>query len=48
VLAPGGRVLVEVGPTQAEAVAALFAAAGLARVTVHRDLDGRDRVVEAA
>ena len=48
VLATGGRVLVEIGPTQAEAVSALLAAAGLARVAVHRDLDGRDRVLEAA
>jgi release factor glutamine methyltransferase len=48
VLAPGGRVLLEVGATQAAAVAALLREAGFARVAVHRDLDGRDRVVEAA
>jgi release factor glutamine methyltransferase len=47
-LAPGGRVLVEIGPTQARAVTALLAAAGLVRATVHRDLDGRDRAVEAS
>ena len=46
-LAPGGRLMVEIGPKQGAAVAALFAAAGLAAVTIHRDLDGRDRVVAA-
>lgn len=46
-LAPGGRLLVEIGPTQGAAVAALFAAAGLADVRIHPDLDGRDRVVAA-
>ena len=46
-LAPGGRLLVEIGPTQGAAVAALFRAAGLAEVEVHPDLDGRDRVVAA-
>ena len=45
-LSPGGHVLVEIGPTQAGAVAALFAQAG-ARTQVIRDLDGRDRVVLA-
>ncbi|WP_315898483.1 peptide chain release factor N(5)-glutamine methyltransferase [Vannielia litorea] len=44
-LAPGGRVLVEIGPTQGAAVAALFEAAGLRDVAVRPDLDGRDRVV---
>ena len=46
-LRPGGRVLVEIGPTQAAAVAGFFRAAGLEDVTVHPDLDGRDRVVSA-
>ncbi|MBY0350840.1 peptide chain release factor N(5)-glutamine methyltransferase [Tabrizicola sp.] len=46
-LLPGGRLLVEIGPTQAAPVAALFAAAGLERVRVLPDLDGRDRVVVA-
>ncbi|MGI1661299.1 peptide chain release factor N(5)-glutamine methyltransferase [Palleronia sp. KMU-117] len=45
VLAPGGRVLVEIGPAQARAVAAMFRQAGLDDVAVHPDLDGRDRVV---
>lgn len=44
-LVPGGRLLVEIGWRQAEAVRALFTAAGFARVCVLRDLDGRDRVV---
>ncbi|MGR3504166.1 peptide chain release factor N(5)-glutamine methyltransferase [Pseudaestuariivita sp.] len=45
-LAPGGTILVEIGPTQARAVAALFAAQGFA-TNVLTDLDGRDRVVRA-
>ena len=46
-LAPNGRLLVEIGPTQGPAVAALFAAAGLAEIRILQDLDGRDRVVAA-
>ncbi|PTE23658.1 peptide chain release factor N(5)-glutamine methyltransferase [Cereibacter changlensis JA139] len=46
-LAPGGRLLVEIGPTQGRAVSALFAAAGLSGLRVEADLDGRDRVVLA-
>lgn len=46
-LMPGGRLLVEIGPTQGPAVAALFTQAGLAQVQVLSDLDGRDRVVSA-
>lgn len=46
-LAPGGWLAVEIGPTQADAVGALFAGAGLRGVGVRRDLDGRDRVVMA-
>ncbi|MCF1709973.1 peptide chain release factor N(5)-glutamine methyltransferase [Tabrizicola sp. J26] len=44
-LRPGGRILVEIGPTQGEAVAALFSAAGLASVAILPDMDGRPRVV---
>ncbi|PTE19299.1 peptide chain release factor N(5)-glutamine methyltransferase [Phaeovulum veldkampii] len=44
-LAPGGRLMVEIGPTQGPAVAAMMAESGLARVLVRPDLDGRDRVV---
>ncbi|WP_116131944.1 peptide chain release factor N(5)-glutamine methyltransferase [Tropicimonas sp. IMCC34043] len=46
-LAPGGRLLVEIGPTQGAAVAALLAAQGLDIRGVRADLDGRDRVVLA-
>lgn len=45
-LAPGGRLMVEIGPTQGAAVAALFAEAGLTQIRVRADMDGRDRVVE--
>jgi release factor glutamine methyltransferase len=48
VLAPGGRALLETGAGQGAAVAALMRAAGFARIAVHPDLDGRDRVVEVA
>lgn len=44
-LAPGGRLLVEIGPTQGAAVSALFLAAGLENIAVHADLDGRARIV---
>ena len=44
-LAPGGRVLLEIGPTQAAAVGALLEAAGCIDVATLPDLDGRDRVV---
>ena len=44
-LAPGGRVLLEIGPTQGAAVLALAAAAGLPGGRVLPDWDGRDRVV---
>lgn len=46
-LSPGGRLLVEIGPTQGPAVSALFAAEGLSGLRVEADLDGRDRVVLA-
>lgn len=46
-LAPGGCVMVEIGPTQAAAVSALLAGAGFEVVRVIQDLDGRDRVVVA-
>lgn len=42
-----GRLLVEIGPTQGQAVAALFAAAGLHDIRILLDMDGRDRVVTA-
>lgn len=44
-LAPGGRLMVEIGPTQAADVTAMMQAAKLTEITVIPDLDGRDRVV---
>ena len=46
-LLPGGRLLVEIGPTQGQSVAALFESAGLTATRIVPDLDGRDRVVFA-
>lgn len=45
-LAPGGRLMVEIGWRQARDVAAMMDAAGLTAVRIVPDLDGRDRVVE--
>jgi release factor glutamine methyltransferase len=45
-LAPGGRLLCEIGEDQAEAAAALLTEAGLTEVAIHQDLVGRDRIVE--
>lgn len=44
-LMPGGRLIVEIGPTQGQGVADLFARAGLAGIRILPDMDGRDRVV---
>lgn len=44
-LADNGRLIVEIGPTQAAQVTGLFAGAGLEDLQVISDLDGRDRVV---
>jgi len=44
-LATDGRIMVEIGPTQASAVSHLFAQAGLTNIQVIADLDGRDRVI---
>lgn len=46
-LAPGGCLMVEIGPSQAQAVSRLFAAQGLIRIATLQDLDRRDRVVVA-
>ncbi len=46
-LAPGGRVLMEIGPAQGASVSELLVEAGLRDIAVHPDLDGRDRVVSA-
>lgn len=46
-LAAGGRLMVEIGPSQGAAVSELMTRAGLRDVRVISDLDGRDRVVSA-
>lgn len=45
-LAPGGRVLLELGGDQASAIAATMEGAGLSDIRVHRDRDGDDRAIE--
>jgi len=45
-LAPGGLALFEIGAGQGAEVAALYRTSGFADVTLHPDLDGRDRVVQ--
>ena len=47
-LNPQGRLLVEIGPTQASAVCELFSAGGFDGITTLQDIDGRDRVVIGA
>lgn len=46
-LMSGGRLLLEIGPTQGAAVTALLAAQGLHNIRILQDFDGRDRVVAA-
>lgn len=46
-LMAGGRLILEIGPGQAEAVAALLTAQGFPAPEIRRDLGGRDRVVIA-
>jgi len=46
-LAPRGRLFLEIGPTQANAVCGLLTEAGLTGLEVIQDLDGRDRVIRA-
>lgn len=46
-LAPGGGAFIETGAAQAGAVSALFEENGLAVTSIHADLCGRPRVVEA-
>jgi release factor glutamine methyltransferase len=46
-LAPGGRLIVEIGWRQGPAVMALARAAGLDETALHTDLEGRDRVLSA-
>lgn len=44
-LIAGGRILLEIGPTQGAAVGALLSAKGFDAIQILPDLDGRDRVV---
>ncbi|WP_375692061.1 peptide chain release factor N(5)-glutamine methyltransferase [Pseudooceanicola sp. LIPI14-2-Ac024] len=46
-LAPGGTLMVEIGMAQGPDVVRIFSVAGLEDVTIHPDMDGRDRVVSA-
>ncbi len=46
-MAPGAWLMVEIGPTQSDAVAAIFAGAGLSVLRVIPDLDQRPRVILA-
>ena len=46
-LAPHGVLVVEIGETQGDAVAALARAGDFADVTIHQDLAGRDRILTA-
>jgi len=46
-LMPGGRLLLEIGPTQGAAVSGLLRSAGFEDLRVLPDMDGRDRVVAA-
>jgi len=45
--APGGRILLEIGPSQAAEVSRILAGTGLGGISVLRDFDARDRVVRA-
>ena len=44
-LSPGGRLMLEIGPTQAAAVTDMFRNTGFDGITTRRDMDGRDRVI---
>lgn len=44
-LQPGGRLLLEIGPTQAAAVVGLLKKHGLTDLRILPDMDGRDRVI---
>jgi release factor glutamine methyltransferase len=46
-LLPKGRLLTEIGWKQGDAVAEIFAQAGLIDISILQDLDGRDRVISA-
>ncbi len=45
-LLEGGRLIVEIGPTQGQTVSEMMRKVGFNNVQITRDLDGRDRVVQ--
>lgn len=45
-LTPEGKAFFEIGATQGEQVSGIFRAAGFSECRVHKDMDGRDRVVQ--
>ena len=47
ILSDGGRLIVEIGPTQGSAVRTMMQQAGLVDIRTILDLDGRDRVIAA-
>jgi release factor glutamine methyltransferase len=47
-LNPGGRILLEIGSNQADAVSRILTRAGFSRVEVQKDLAGLDRIVTAS
>ena len=46
-LMPGGRIVLEIGPTQGGEVSQMLAAEGFAQIEIRQDLDGRPRTVLA-
>jgi tRNA threonylcarbamoyl adenosine modification protein (Sua5/YciO/YrdC/YwlC family) len=46
-LRPGGTLVVEVGDGQAGVVAGMAGKAGFAAISIHKDLSGKERIVEA-
>ncbi|HEY0213908.1 MAG TPA: peptide chain release factor N(5)-glutamine methyltransferase [Paenirhodobacter sp.] len=46
-LTPGGRLLLEIGPTQAAAVCGFLRDGGFERIQIRQDLDNRDRTILA-
>ncbi|MEJ6391672.1 peptide chain release factor N(5)-glutamine methyltransferase [Gymnodinialimonas sp. 2305UL16-5] len=46
-LTPGGRLLLEIGPTQSAQVCGMLDRMGLENIACHKDLNGKDRVILA-
>jgi release factor glutamine methyltransferase len=46
-LMAGGRLILEIGPTQADAVSSLLRAQAFEHIEIRKDLDGRDRTLVA-